>query len=80
MVALWGRSIVATLRMPNRALWWIVGGALGGLARVLYLPSMQWIFKFESLAVYDLLLCIVAASAGMAWSEIVKRVPRWKRQ
>ncbi len=74
------RSIVATLRMPNRALWWIVGGALGGLAVALYLPPMQRIFKFEALAVSDLLLCMLAASAGMVWSEIAKVVPRWKEQ
>lgn len=35
------RSIVATLRMPNRALWWVVGGALGGLAVALYLPRCR---------------------------------------
>ena len=69
------RSILATLRMPNRALWWIVGGAIGGLAVALYLPPMQRIFRFEALAVSDLLLCMLAALAGMAWSEIVKLMP-----
>ncbi|MEO8007196.1 MAG: cation-translocating P-type ATPase [Betaproteobacteria bacterium] len=69
------RSILATLRMPNRALWWIVGGAIGGLAVALYVPAMQRIFKFEALGVSDLLLCMLAASAGMAWSEIVKLMP-----
>ena len=74
------RSILATLRMPNRALWWIVVGALGGLAVALYFPPMQRIFKFEALAVSDVLFCVLAASAGIAWSEIVKRMPRRKRQ
>jgi Ca2+-transporting ATPase len=74
------RSIVATLRMPNRALWWVVAGALGGLAVALYFPPLQRIFKFEALSLSDLLLCTLAASAGIVWSEIVKRVPRRKEK
>ncbi len=65
------RSIFATLRRPNRALWWIVGGALGGLGLALYVPPMQNIFKFEALSAPDL-LCILAASAGLVWSELTK--------
>jgi len=72
------RSILATLRMPNRALWWIVGGALGGLALALYVPTMQTIFKFEALAWLDLLLCMLAASAAIVWSEIAQ-LPRWSK-
>jgi Ca2+-transporting ATPase len=70
------RSIIATLGMPNRALWWVVGGALGGLAVALYIPPMQRIFNFEALAWSDLLLCMLAASAGILWSELVKVLPR----
>ena len=70
------RSIFATLGMPNRALWWVVGGALGGLAVALYLPPMQRIFNFEALAWSDLLLCMLAASAGILWSELAKVLPR----
>jgi Ca2+-transporting ATPase len=70
------RSIFVTLGMPNRALWWVVGGALGGLAVALYLPPMQRIFNFEALAWSDLLLCMLAASAGILWSELAKVLPR----
>ena len=70
------RSIFATLRRPNRALWWIVGGALGGLGLALYVPPMQNIFKFEALSAPDLLLCILAASAGLVWSELTKGFSR----
>ena len=70
------RSIFATFSMPNRALWWVVGGALGGLAVALYLPPMQRIFSFEALGWSDLLLCMLAASSGIVWSELVKALPR----
>jgi Ca2+-transporting ATPase len=74
------RSVLVTLRMPNRALWWVVGGAVGGLAVALYLPAMQTIFRFEALGWFDLLLCMLAASAGMLWSELVKLAPGRKAQ
>jgi hypothetical protein len=42
----------------------------------LYLPAMQAIFRFEALVWSDLLLCMLAALAGMLWSEFVKLIPR----
>ena len=70
------RSILTTLAQPNRALWWVVGGALGGLLLALYLPPLQRIFRFQALAWYDLLLALIAASAGVLWSELFKALPR----
>ena len=35
----WTRSILATLRTPNAALWWVVGGALAFLALTIWFPS-----------------------------------------
>jgi Ca2+-transporting ATPase len=70
------RSVFRTLRTENRALWWVVGGALGGLTLALYFPPMQHIFKFEALTPSDLVLCALAASASIVWSEIVKLVKR----
>ena len=70
------RSVFKTFRTANRALWWVVGGALGGLAAALYFPPMQRIFKFEALSASDLALCLLAGCAGMVWSEAVKAVKR----
>jgi Ca2+-transporting ATPase len=74
------RSLLFTLTMPNRALWWVVAGALGGLALALYLPPMQRVFRFEALHARDLLLCLLAASAGVLWSELVKVWARSRSQ
>ena len=70
------RSMLSTLTMPNRALWWVVAGALGGLALALYVPPMQRVFRFEAPHGYDPLLCLLAASTGVLWSEIVKVLSR----
>jgi P-type Ca2+ transporter type 2C len=69
------RNVLATLRMPNRALWWVIGGALVGLAAALYVPPLQEVFRFEALDGADLAVCLLAASAGVLWSEMVKLLP-----
>jgi len=40
----WTRSIVGMLRVPNSALWWVVGGAATFLALVLFVPAAQGLF------------------------------------
>jgi Ca2+-transporting ATPase len=72
------RSLFTTLAMPNRALWWVVGGALGGLAAALYIPPLQEIFGFEALNGREWFFCLIAASAGVFWSELVKLLPKGK--
>ncbi|MDH3438637.1 MAG: cation-translocating P-type ATPase [Betaproteobacteria bacterium] len=74
------RSILAMLRSPNPALWWVISGALGGMAAALYLPQMRELFRFAPLTGKDLLLCVGAAVAGLLWFEFykflqVRRVP-----
>jgi Ca2+-transporting ATPase len=74
------RSLLATLTLPNRALWWVVGGAVGGLATSLYFPPLQQVFRFDALTALDLILCLLAASAGVFWSEVVKLIPRLRTE
>jgi Ca2+-transporting ATPase len=69
------RSVLATLRMPNKALWWVVGGAIGGLAAALYVPPLQRVFGFQPLAWYDLGFALIAASAGVLWTELIRLLP-----
>ena len=69
------RNLIATLRTPNRALWWVIGGAIGGLAAALFFPPLQGIFRFEGLSLSDLALTLLAASAGALWSEFAKLLP-----
>ena len=65
-------TLVETLRRPNRALWWIVGGALLGLALALYVEPMQKIFRFAPPSGYQLLLSVAAAALGLTWLELYK--------
>jgi Ca2+-transporting ATPase len=69
-------SLFRTLRTPNPALWWLVAGALGGLAAALWIPALQRVFRFEALQGRDLALCLGAASTGLLWSELAKLLLR----
>jgi Ca2+-transporting ATPase len=64
--------IAHTLRRPNRALWWILGGTLAGVALVLYEPHLRDLFRFAPMSFADLLLCILAALLSLAWFEVYK--------
>lgn len=65
-------SLWASLWVPNRTLWWVVGAALSLLLLALYLPWLARLFVFEPLP-----LSYLAAAAGMGvlsvgWFELVK--------
>jgi Ca2+-transporting ATPase len=66
------RLIVDSLRLPNRALWWITGGALAALAASIYVPPVADIFRFAPLAAGDFALAALAGIAGIAWYEAYK--------
>jgi len=66
------RTIVETLRSPNRALWWVVGSALILLALVLYLPGLRILFLMDPLHASDIAICVLAGVLSIAWFEAVK--------
>jgi Ca2+-transporting ATPase len=72
----WSRIIVATLRSPNPALWWIVTGALCVLGLVLYVPFIRELFRFSMLHGNDLLICLGAGLVSVLWFEALKMVAR----
>jgi Ca2+-transporting ATPase len=75
----WSDTLAASLRAPNPALWWVVGGTLGFLAFVLYVPVLREVFAFATLHASDVLLALVAGAAGVAWFELFKWAQRRPR-
>jgi Ca2+-transporting ATPase len=80
-VLLANRSSVVTiftgLRMPNIALWFVVGGTVLFLPLVLLLPFAQKLFRFAPLHTVDLVLCIAAGFACAIWFDLLKLSKRW---
>lgn len=69
----WSRSMVAMLRVPNAALWWVVTGSLVFLAAVLYVPPIQRLFHFSTLHALDLIICLACGLGSIVWFEAFKR-------
>ncbi len=74
----WSGSLISTLRRPNPALWWVLGGAGGFLGLVLFLPGLRHMFHFYVLHLHDLLICLAAGILGIAWFEVFKLIKAGK--
>ena len=68
----WSHTALTTLKSPNTAFWWVVGGATSFLGLVLYVPSLRGLFHFGTLHPIDLVLCLASGTAGILWFEILK--------
>jgi Ca2+-transporting ATPase len=66
------RTVLATLREPNAALWWIALGALAALALTLYWAPAAGLFRFAPLGAADLAVAAAAGVAGVAWYDLAK--------
>jgi P-type Ca2+ transporter type 2C len=72
----WSRTIISTLRSPNKALWWVVGGTLLFLGMVLYFPFLRDLFRFSKLHPVDLTICLGAGVLSIMWFEVLKMLNR----
>ena len=70
------RTVVDTLRSPNRALWWVVGSALALLAIVFYVPPVRALFRMAPLPGVDVAVCVAAGVLSVAWFDLAKLVSR----
>jgi len=66
------RLSLKVLQSPNAALWWVIGGGLGFLALVLYVPFLRHLFSFSSLHPIDLAICLAGGSISLLWFEALK--------
>ncbi len=65
-------GLLASLKVPNRTLWWVCGLTLGLLALALYLPPLARVLHMAALPVGLLALALVAAGASLVWFELLK--------
>lgn len=70
----WSRTVIATLRQGNRALWWILGAVSAACVVILSVPQMREVFRFSTLHPADIAICLAAGILSVAWFEIVKLV------
>ncbi len=65
-------SIFQSLRIPNKALWWITGGALFFLVLVLAVPALRNVFQFAPLHRWEMALIFLAGLVSILFAESVK--------
>jgi Ca2+-transporting ATPase len=68
----WTRTITSTLRAPNKALWFVLGGTIVFLALVLYVPALMRLFQFSRLSALDVVIAVIAGVLSIAWFEALK--------
>ena len=71
------QTILAILRTPNTAMWWVLGGASLFLSLVLTVPALRGIFRFAMLHPLDIAICLLAGASSVLGFELVKL---WNRR
>ncbi len=66
------RTILATLRKPNPALWWVTGGTLLFLILALFVPYLRGLFSFAPLHLWELGVIAGTGLLSILVSESVK--------
>jgi Ca2+-transporting ATPase len=69
----WSEPLHKIVRSPNAAVWWVVGGTLTFLTMALYMPFLRDLFRFSTLHLDDLAICLVAGAVSVTWCEVLKR-------
>ena len=70
----WTNSIFKILVTPNKAVKWVVGGALFFLILILNVPFLINLFQFEKVGFMELIICAFAGLFSIVWFEIYKYV------
>ncbi len=68
----WKNSILKTLRVPNKALWWVTGGTVFFLALIMSTPVLRELFKFAPLHRWELVLIVLSGLASILIAESIK--------
>ncbi len=68
----WSQSIIKTLNSENKALRYMLVGALSGLFLVLYAPALRSLFRFSLLHVDDLLIVFATGILSIVWLRLLK--------
>ncbi len=69
----WTSSIFKIIVTPNKAVKWVVGGAVIFLVMILNIPFLLDLFQFEKVGYVEQLICVLAGFLSITWFELYKR-------
>ncbi|MGB8491227.1 MAG: cation-translocating P-type ATPase, partial [Bacteroidales bacterium] len=70
----WTSGFLKILSTPNKAVLWIVGGAIIFLIMILNMPFLLNLFLFEKIGIVEFMICAGAGLFSITWFEIYKKV------
>jgi Ca2+-transporting ATPase len=70
----WTDNIFGIITTPNKAVSWVVGGALFFMVLILNIPFFLQLFQFEKLHPVNIIICSIAGITTIIWFEIYKMV------
>jgi Ca2+-transporting ATPase len=68
----WTDNIFRIIATPNKAVLWVVGGAIFFLVMILNIPFFLGLFQFHKLTLINIGLCVFAGLFTIVWFEIYK--------
>ncbi|MDD2799322.1 MAG: cation-translocating P-type ATPase [Bacteroidales bacterium] len=68
----WTSNIFKILVTPNKAVKWVVGGAVLFLILILNIPFFIDLFQFEKIGIIETLICVIAGFFSITWFELYK--------
>ncbi|MCX6327767.1 MAG: cation-translocating P-type ATPase [Bacteroidia bacterium] len=72
----WSTNFFKILMTPNKAVKWIIGGAIIFLILILNIQFLLDLFQFEKIGYLELMVCTVAGFSSIIWFEIYKQVKK----
>ena len=68
----WTDNIFKIIATPNKAVLWVVGGAIFFLILILNIPFFLNLFQFHKLTFINIVICSLAGLTTIVWFEIYK--------
>jgi Ca2+-transporting ATPase len=76
----WTRSLFQLLRVPNPALWWVLGGACSFLALTQAVPFLRELMRFAVLPFWEYAMLPATGAVILAFAEFAKpKYWNWKK-
>ncbi len=72
----WTSGFLTILSTPNKAVIWIVGGAIIFLILILNIPFLLELFLFEKIGFVEFMACAGAGLFSITWFEIYKQLKK----
>lgn len=70
----WTNNIFKIIVTPNKAMLWVVGGAISFLVLIINTPFFLALFQFEKLSLMNVIVCGCVGMSTIIWFEVYKLV------